>query len=197
MTAQYALKTDYAESSDLLTGKELFVMKNIGRTELVKGELVSMSPTGYTHGRVELKFGRIIDTFVEQHGIGQVFVGEVGIYTGRNPDTVRGADVIYISNERLAHTQSESYLDVAPELIVEILSPNDRWSDVMDKLDEYFSIGVQEVWIADPRHKHMFVYSSPTDVKRLTADEKLSGGKILPGFEAVVAELFGAVLQKG
>ncbi len=150
-----------------------------------------MSAIGYTHGRVVLKFSRIIDTFVEQHGLGQVFVGEVGIYTSRNPDSVRGADVSYISNERLAQARSESYLDVAPELVVEVLSPNDRWSDVMDKLDEYFSIGVQEVWVADPRHKHMFVYSSPTDAKRLTADEKLSGGKILPGFEAVVAEMFG------
>lgn len=179
------------ETTSLLTGEDLFALGDIGRTELVKGEIIRMAPTGYLHGRIELKFGKILDSFVEQHNLGQVFVGEVGIYTHRNPDTVCGADVAYVSHERLSQAQSQSYLDVAPELIVEILSPDDRWSDVTDKLDEYFGIGVQQVWVANPKRQEVFVYCSPTDVKRFAANEKLSGGEVLPGFEVVVAELFG------
>ncbi|MCP4113365.1 MAG: Uma2 family endonuclease [Desulfobacteraceae bacterium] len=160
MTTAGILKSDDIYPS--VTGHELFEMGDIGRTELVTGELISMSPTGYTHGIIENHFGRILGNFVRQYKLGEVLVGEVGIYTSRNPDTVRGADVIYISNETLAKTKSQSYLDVAPELIIEILSPGDRWNDVTDKLDEYFSIGVQEVWVADPRRRQVFVYLSLT-----------------------------------
>ena len=128
---------------------------------------------------------------VEKHKLGQVFVGEVGIYISRNPDTVRGADAIYISKERLARVKSKSYLDVAPELIVEILSPNDRGGDVNDKWSEYFNIGVQVVWVADPRRRQVFVYDSPTHAECFTDDRELSGGEILPGFKARVSALFG------
>ena len=72
--------------------------------------------------------------FAYHQKLGHVLVGEVGIYTNRNPDTVRGADVAYISKDRLAQTQSQSYLDVAPELIVEVLSPGDSWSEVIEKV---------------------------------------------------------------
>jgi Uma2 family endonuclease len=193
MTVKTLSVLESTETTTLLTGEELFVLGDSGRTELVKGEIVRMAPTGYLHGRIELKFGKILDAFVEQHNLGQVFVGEVGIYTHRDPDTVRGADVAYISNERLSQAQSQSYLDVAPELIVEILSPGDRWSDITEKLDEYFAIGVQQVWLANPQRQEVFVYHSPIEVKRFTADEKLSGGEILPGFEVVVAKLFGNI----
>ncbi|WP_246556278.1 Uma2 family endonuclease [Desulfonema magnum] len=149
-----------------------------------------MSPTGYPHGIAEAKIAHTLSLFVDQHKLGHVLVGEVGIYIRRNPDTIRGADVIYISAERLSQAKSKSYLDVAPELVVEVLSPGDRWSDVTDKIDEYFSIGVQVVWIADPRQRQIFEYRSPTQVKRFKADETLSGGDILPGFEISVATLF-------
>jgi len=70
------------------------------------------------------------------------------------------------------------------------MSPGDRWTDVADKLDEYFAIGVQTVWIVDPRRRQVFVYKSPTDVQRFNTDQKLSDVEILPGFEAAVSELF-------
>jgi len=104
---------------------------------------------------------------------------------------VRGADVAYISHERLSQAQSERFLDVAPELIVEVMSPGDYWSEVMEKLEEYFAIGVQMVWVADPRRRQVYVYHSLTETERFNADETLSGGEVLPGFQAPVAELFG------
>jgi len=179
------------KQAHLITGEELFAMGDIGRTDLVEGELIRMSPTGYKHGIIESRFDIVLRDFVRRNKLGEVLVGEVGIYTSRNPDTVRGADAIYISNERLSHVKSESYLDVAPELIVEILSPNDRWSEVNDKLDEYFAIGVQVVWVADPRRRKVFVYGSPTQAECFTADKELSGGEILPGFKVRVSKFFG------
>ena len=73
----------------LLTGQDLFEMGEIPWVELVKGEIVQMSPTGYKHGLVEFKIGKALDAFVSQHKLGYVMTGEVGIYTSRNPDTTR------------------------------------------------------------------------------------------------------------
>jgi Uma2 family endonuclease len=178
------------EAQHVVTGEELFKLGDIGRAELVKGAIVHMSPTGYSHGRVESNVGAILSVFVGQHKLGEVLVGEVGIYTARRPDTVRGADVAYISNERMAQVQSSSYLDVAPELVVEVLSPDDRWGDLVDKLSEYFAVGVQVVWVADPKTQSVYVYRAPSKVQHFSPDDVLSGGEVLPGFSVPVAELF-------
>ncbi len=179
-----------ADVSFPITGAELYAMGHSDCAELVKGELHYMSPTGYLHGIVEVKIAKILSLFVEQNQLGQVLAGEVGIYIQRDPDTIRAADVLYISNERMAQIRSDSFLDVAPELIAEVISPGDRWTDVADKVDEYFAIGVQTVWIVDPRRRQVFVYKSPTDVQRFNTDQKLSDAEILPGFEVAVSELF-------
>jgi Uma2 family endonuclease len=176
-----------------ITGEELFAMGEMPWTELVKGEIVPMAPTGHPHGFVEFNFGRVLGTFVYQHKLGRVLGGEVGIYTGRDPDTVRAADVAFISNERMASVRSQSYLDVAPELIVKVMSPDDRWSAVHAKLAEYFRIGVQLIWVADPGQCQVHVYRSPTRVEILTVADELSGEPVLPAFKVAVAELFDGV----
>lgn len=173
-----------------LTGKELARLGDIGRSELVKGEIVYMSPTGFWHGSVESRISRALSNFVSAQELGTVFSGEVGIYTQRKPDTIRATDIGFISRARMAKVKSKSYLDVAPELVVEVLSPDDRWNDLMDKLDEYFTIGVNLVWVADPRRQQVYVYRSVTDVQRLLAEDTLTGGEVLPGFSVPVAELF-------
>jgi Uma2 family endonuclease len=174
----------------VMTGQEMFALGDIGRAELVEGELVRMAPTGHLHGYIELRFGKMLSMFVDEYKLGRVLSGEVGIYTQRDPDTVRGADVAFISNERLAQVQSHNYLDVAPELIVEIMSPNDRWCDVNDKLTEYLNLGVQIVWVADPQRRQVHVYRSSTEIKILSVGDTLTGGDVLPGLSISVAELF-------
>ncbi len=103
---------------------------------------------------------------------------------------MRGADVAFISNQTVVRIQSHSYLDVAPELIVEILSLDDRWADVQKKLAEYFNIGVQMVWVADPKQQQVHVYRALTDVEIVNADQRLTGGDVLPDFSVSVAALF-------
>jgi Uma2 family endonuclease len=180
------------EPAPPVTGDELYRMGDLGRTELVKGEIVRMSPTGFTHGRIENRIGRVLGNFVSKQALGEVVSGEVGIYTGRNPDTVRAADVAFISNERMAQIKSKSYLDVAPELVIEVMSPDDAWSDLMEKLDEYFTCGVKLAWVIDPRTQQVYVYHAVTQVERFTMKDTLSGGDVLPGFSVPVAELFAS-----
>ncbi len=173
-----------------VTGEELLAMGDIGPCELIEGEIRPMPPTGFEHGSIENLIGARLRLFAEQYQRGRVAVGEVGIYTRRNPDTVRGADVVFISNERYAQQQSEGYLDVAPDLVVEVISPEDRWSGVMKKLEEYFDIGVRLVWVVDPGTRRVYAYRSLTDVRHFTESDTLPGDDVLPGFSLPIAEIF-------
>lgn len=176
--------------TEVITGEELLAMGDIGPCELVEGRIVPVSPTGDEHGGYEGNFHYVLRSFVQAHNLGKVRVGEVGIYTRRNPDTVRGADVLFISNERYARKKSTGFLDVAPDLVVEILSPNDKWTEVMQKLREYFVIGVRLVWVADSQSRSVYAYRSLTDVREFKENEELTGDDVLPGFSVPVAQLF-------
>jgi len=105
----------------LITGEELAAMGDIEPCELIEGRIVPMTPTGDQHGSCEGNFYYALRSFADSHELGKVRVGEVGIYTRRNPDTVHGAEVLPISSERYAQQKSPGYLDVAPDLVVEIL----------------------------------------------------------------------------
>ena len=174
----------------LITGKELAAMGDIEPCELIEGRVVPMSPTGDEHGKIEANIGAELLVFVRSRKLGQVRVGEVGIYTRRNPDTVRAADVLFVSNERYAQQTSPGYLEVAPDLVVEILSPNDRWTEVTQKLREYFAIGVRLVWVADPQTRSVHAYRALTNVRAFTEKDDLPGDDVLPGFSVKVTQLF-------
>lgn len=97
-----------------LTGEELYALGDIGPCELVAGRIVPVAPTGDTHGACEAQIAYVLRAFLKEQPLGRVRTGEVGIYTRRNPDTVRGADVLFISHERYAQQQSPGFLQVAP-----------------------------------------------------------------------------------
>jgi Uma2 family endonuclease len=175
----------------LITGEHLALLPDVGACELVEGRVVPMSPTGGEHGRVELNFGEAINSFARSRKLGKVFVGEVGIFTRRGPDTVRGADVAFLSNESYERLSSKrGFLDVAPDIVVEVLSPHDSAAGLTQKLREYFAIGVKLVWVADPDASAVLAYRSLTDVREFRETDRLTGDDVLPGFEVTVASLF-------
>ena len=180
------------ETEDLLTIDDLANVVGDTPGELIDGRFVPMPPTGWPHARAEVKVSSRLARFAEASGLGTVLGGEAGIVIRRDPDTLRGADVAYISRERLARACSQGYLDVAPELIVEIVSPNDRWTDLTAKLEDYFSIGVDLVWVVDPQRRRVSCYRSPTDLALLGPGDTLTAEPILPGFMLPVSELFGS-----
>lgn len=175
----------------LMTGEELARTPGLGPCELIDGRIVPLSPRGGEHGRVESNVVEALKAFVRPRRLGQVLAGEVGIYTRRNPDRVRGADVVFISsNQVLRWSNPSGFLDVAPELIVEILSPDDTVMDLAEKLREYFAISVKLVWVPDPRACRVYVFRSPTDLRELQETDSLPGDDVLPGLDLRVATLF-------
>jgi Uma2 family endonuclease len=176
----------------LITGEELLTMGDIGPCELIDGRIVPMSPTGGRHGIVESRLGSALSFFVQQHDLGWVLTGDVGIYIRRNPDRVRGADIVILSRERWPEGPSEGFLEGSPDLVVEIMSPNDRWQEVRQKIAEYFSIGVRWVWIVEPENRAVLVFRSSSDFQQLGAEEILVGEGMLEGFTLPVASLFTA-----
>jgi len=173
----------------LMTGDELQARGDIGSYELIDGRIVPMSPAGDEHGIIELNLALELKTFVKQKQLGWVMTGEVGIYIRRDPDRVRGADIVFISKEKLPQLTGK-FLAVAPELVVEIMSPHDRWEEVRRKLADYFSIGVEQVWIVEPKNRTVLVYRSSTELQEFSEPDTLLGEGALSGFQLAIADLF-------
>ena len=175
----------------LITGEELLAMGDIGPCELIDGRIVRRPPAGVEHGILVVEVGRHLHDFVAERELGWIMSGRVGVYTRRNPDCVRGADVVFIPKERLPKPRGK-FLAVAPELVVEIMSPDDRRQDVREKVEEYFSIGVQWVWVVEPANWAVLVFRSPTEMQKFEEGDTLHGEGVLEGFELPVATLFVA-----
>lgn len=176
----------------LLTGAEVLALGIAQPFELVKGKIIYMDYTGDEHGIIESELARHLGNFVVPRRLGWVLTGEVGLYTQRAPDTVRGVDVIMISRQRLAAPSGKA-LQVAPELVVEIVSPSDRWSELRSKIAEYFAIGTVWVWIVEPEKKQLLIYRTPTEFTQFTEQETVYGEGILAGFALPLSELFAAL----
>lgn len=177
----------------LLSGDQLHAMgDDIGPCELVRGKIVWAKPASMRHGSCTGNIYHELRSFVEPRKLGTVAVGEVGVFTEHDPDTVRGADVIFISSERLARAAPEiSFLRVAPDLVVEVVSSPSSRAKARRKIPEYFACGVRLVWIADLLRRSIYAYRPAEDVRTFQEGDLLPGHDVLPGFSVPVARLFG------
>jgi Uma2 family endonuclease len=173
----------------LLTGDEALALGLDQPFDLVNGRIVTIDHTGDEHGLHEAEIAWHLINFNRERKLGWVLAGEVSLYTRYDPDTVRGVDVIFISRQRLPAPTGKA-IRVAPELVIEIVSPSDRWSDLRDKIAEYFAIGVERVWIVEPGKKQLLVYRTPTDFVQITEQESVQGEGVLAGFILPLRELF-------
>ncbi len=178
----------------LLTAQEFAVLpKPIdgSKQELVRGEIITMAPPGFRHGRCQIKVGVKLELYAESTKRGRVTV-ESGVITEKGPDSVRGPDIAYWSFERLPADQEPIvYANVAPDLVVEVLSPNDRERNWTQKVREYFASGVSMVWVVDPESRTVSIFRKPGEGRILWEDAELSGEDLLPGFSCKVAAFFG------
>jgi Uma2 family endonuclease len=178
--------------TSLLTGEAFARLDIAERCELVAGRIVPMPPPpNHDHSQVVASVCWLVYSFVKANQLGRVGAGEGGLYTSFDPDTVRGADVTFTSTERIAQRDPEkTYLDVAPNLIVEVLSPSNRPADMAAKLREYFAIGVELVWLVDPESRQVQAHRSMTSTQVFHENDTLTADDVLPGFAVRVAQFF-------
>ncbi len=175
----------------VLTNEDLWrIVADGSRYELYQGELVPMTPVGLEHGRIVVRFAGLLDSYVRKNGLGAVCT-EVGFHLFEKPDTTWAPDIAFISQSRLPQgSAAEKFVDFAPDLAVEVLSPWDTVTEMTRKVETYLSAGVRLVWVIDPGTQRVTAYRSLQDVKLLTPDQELDGGDVLPGFRLKVAEIF-------
>jgi Uma2 family endonuclease len=163
----------------------------LGSCELVQGEVMVMAPGGFDHSRVTANWVILLGSWNRVALRGRVLTNEAGIVVSRDPDTVRGADALFISYERLPRDVAHrGYLTVPPELVVEVLGHDESWSHIETKIAEYHTLGVDLVWVADPHTRTVRAYPRGAEPRVLPLGETLDGGTLLPGFSCEVAELF-------
>ena len=177
----------------LLTGDDLLKMSEEATEgyELIEGELVKMVPTGLEHGNVENGAAFQLTLFNKQHKLGRILTGEIGFYIRGNDRTVRAADVAFMSYERLSVDASlEGYSRIAPDLVVEVISPGNTAEEMEEKIREWFDFGVRLIWVIYPKTRRVHVYTTPDKPIILDVDAHIEGGDVLPGFQHPNCDLF-------
>ena len=180
-------------TSTLLRAEEFArVAEVLGPCELVNGEIIPMSPGGFRHSKVTVRASFLLEAHNQAHRLGHVLAGEAGIVVRRGPDTVRGADVAFISYQRLPEeTNISGFLETAPELIIEVLSDDTSWAEMEKKIGEYHAAGVDLVWVLDHRTLTLRAYPRGASPVLLREADTASADPHVPGFSCRVGDFFG------
>jgi len=176
----------------LMTADELLALpRGECRYELVNGELKKMSPAGHYHGKVTIRLTLPIAQHVKERSLGEVYAAETGFRLGSNPDTVRAPDIAFIRQQRVEEVgETKGYWPGAPDLAVEVLSPDDRVVEVEEKVSEWLMAGTKQVWVVSPTLRTVTIYRSPVEILTLTEQDMLNGNDVLPGFQIQIKEIF-------
>ncbi len=181
-----------ATTTTNITAEEYLRLPDSGQpTELVRGEVLTMNPPNSRHGQICSKIARLIGNYAEEHDLGHVVCNDSGVITGRDPDTVRGADIAFYSYEKVPRGPlPQGYLPVPPDLVIEVLSPNDRRSQLLAKVAEYLDAGVTAVCVLDDesRRAELYYQDKPTDT--IEERESLEIPEILGEFTVSVGQFF-------
>jgi len=158
--------------------------------ELVRGELRRMSAAGHRHGAIAARVARHIGNFVAEHGLGECYGAETGFHLERDPDTVRAPDFAFVRRDRLPLGDGHAYFPGPPDLAVEVVSPNDRFTEVDEKAADWIAHGARLVWVVNPQRRSVLVYAQGGATRSLGEHDTLDGGDALPGLSLRVADLF-------
>jgi Uma2 family endonuclease len=181
-----------AVQTHLITADEFLEWPDDGlRHELIRGEVVTMPLPGGRHGRITLKIGRLVGNYVEAEHLGETYAAETGFLISRDPDTVRGALVAFVREERLSLIiNPDKHVPFAPDLAVEVISPSDRSDDLEEKVQSWLAAGTIVVWTVDPKSRTVSVHRQGAGPVTLAGNQKIESADVLPGFECTVNDFF-------
>jgi Uma2 family endonuclease len=193
-TKEIAMSTASVTTPALLTAEEFARRPDPGYPEeLVRGRPVPMPMPmpKPRHGEICNRAGRILGNWADDHDLGRVLSNDTGVITERGPDTVRGADLSFYSYTSVPKGPlPDRYLDTPPELIVEVLSPSDRWPKVLAKVAEYLEAGTIVVLVLDDQRRLAHLYRADGRTQVLGAEEELTIPDLLGEFRVRVGRFF-------
>jgi Uma2 family endonuclease len=179
-----------AVAKKLLTAEEFWEMPGHEDAELIDGEVIPVMPTSFDYGGIAAN----LITYLKQwiwSGPGGYVGTESGVIVDRNPDRVRGPDVLYVTAEKVATlTTMKGFKQIQPELVAEIISPNESALDVRHKLHDYLKIGTRLVLLIYPDIREVEVHSQGGVARSYGEDDTFEAPDVLPGFSLKVADLF-------
>ena len=177
--------------SPILSADEFLVHPTArDHAELVRGRIRMMSPASLMHGIVSMAIARLLSNFVHQHKLGVCVPDNTGFALPNLVNTVRVPDVSFIRASNLPIALSHGFARIAPDLVVEVLSPSESASDLAEKLGDYRVAGTELVWVVDPVVLTVRIIDWKNADTLLSVGDTLTGFSVLPGFACAVSELF-------
>jgi Uma2 family endonuclease len=180
-----------SETTRLVTAEELERYPDDGhRYELVEGRLVRMSPVTFEHGRIVMRLGSLLGRYLEQHPVG-VVGADVGFKLASNPDTVRGPDIAFLRHDRVPPRGARGFVPGPPDLVIEVVSPDDRPEEIRAKTEEYLARGVLLVLVVDPDDQTVTMARPGAAPYVLhLPDEVVDLDNVITGFSCRLREIF-------
>ncbi len=177
--------------SELLSAEEFYRLYYDHGRELVDGRVVEVAWTTFPHGIACAKLSLYIGIYLDGNPIGHAMSNDTFIITRRNPDSVRGADFCFITKARMPDDAvPDGPLAIPPELVFEVRSHLNPWTELFTKAVEYLRLGVRVVAILDLASQTVAVYRSDRSPVVFGPDQNLVIPDVLPGFEVPVAKFF-------
>jgi Uma2 family endonuclease len=171
-----------------MTAEELMQLEGPNRYELIKGDLLTMSPAGEQHGLITAMLTGLLIQHVRTNNLGVVYSADTGFKLESDPDTVLAPDVAFIARERVG-VISKGFRSGPPDLAVEVRSPGDRRTEVDRKTALWLSLGARSVWLVDPRQRTIEVVRADGERKLFREADELVDTTV-PGFRVSVSEIF-------
>ena len=165
--------------------------------ELIHGKRIPIMPTVAGHSMLIRAIMRLLDAYVLAHELGEAF-SETTVIEEYRKNWVKDSltpDILFFSAERFEQYVAENPdwegkpFVLIPDLAIEVVSKNDSYTDINEKVDVYLELGVKEIWIIDPHAKSALVHTADK-IQRLSKNESIRG-TVLPDFELKLGELFG------
>ena len=141
------------------------------------------------HGHVTVVLGAMLLQHVRSNDLGQVWT-EVGFRLASNPDTVRAPDLAFVRKARLPSKDATGFYRGAPDLAIEVLSPDETQSEVREKIDDYVAAGTPVVVIVDPDAQRATVHRAGAAVVAAGPNDTLDLGDVVAGFTLPLSEVF-------
>ena len=173
-----------------MTAEELERLDIPGKvTELIRGRLVVREPAGTNHGRIAARLLFLVGEYVYRHRLGVIFAQDTGFKIESKPDTVRAPDVAFLAQDRADQLPRRGYAALAPDLLAEIVSPDDSRGEVLAKVGGWLAAGVRLAWVIYPERPEAQIFRADGTVSIVGADGNLEGEDVLPGFSVPLTDV--------